>query len=237
MTDPAVPSVLTNLRAMSTADVAHVAQAAAARFAAENPASDDVWALAVAVERLAASVIEKDVAARTTPSATTTVEHAKIWARAHMSEGVDCPVCTRDVKMYRRRLTPAMASAVRTSYLHHGTEWHRTAPLWSRAEDADGQKLRYWGLVVPERDKATNPNGRTGIWRVTDLGVEWLAGRVTVPSHALVFDSRCFGLEGESLSFIEALNDDGFNLEELMSERPFPPPSDTTPQLFHPEAF
>lgn len=236
MSDQPEPSVLTNLRAMSTADVAHVAQAAAARLAAASPANDDVWALAVAVERLAATVVERDVAERTTPTATTTVEHAKLWTRANMSEGVDCPVCTRNVKMYRRRLTPAMASAVRTSYRAHGTDWHRTANLWSRTEDADGQKLRYWGLVVPERDPKTNPKGRTGVWRVTDLGVEWLAGRVTVSSHALVFDSRCFGLVGDQVTFEDALNDDGFDLAELMAERPFPPPSDPSPQLF-PEVF
>lgn len=183
---------------------------------------------------ISAVVADRDQAERTPPSATTTIEHAKLYLRAHMGEGVDCPACGRMVKMYRRRLGPSMASALLTLYRAHGTDFGRTTKLWSRLEDADGQKLRYWGLIEPHKTgpDGPRPDGETGVFRVTDHGAAFIMGHVSVQSHALTFDSRCFGLDGALISFAEALRSDGFDVTELMAERPWEPPSDNPSTLF-----
>lgn len=187
-----------------------------------------------ATTRLAATVVDRDTARRLTPSATTTVEHVKLWLKAHMGKGVDCPACGRVVKMYPRHIGPSMASALLALYRAHGTDFANVTSVWDRLQYADAPKLRYWDLLEPHRTDrdGARPDGERAVFRVTDKGVAFIMGRVTVPNTALTFDTRCFGLEGDPISFVQALRSDAFDLAALMAERPWDPPTDDPPTLF-----
>lgn len=167
---------------------------------------------------------DREAAERNTPSATSSIEHAKLFVRAHRSEGLDCPVCYQFVKLYRRKLNRNMAAGLLLLYRVGGTEFTDTSKL-SGWRDGERQKLRYWDLIEAP------PSDERSTWRVTDAGVDWLAGRRTVLSHALIYNGSCEGLDGTALTFPEAYHDP-FDLAELMAERPFPPPSDPSPRLF-----
>lgn len=87
-----------NVAAVRTRDLVELAREAAARLAATSTITADAAALTEAVERLAAvSTADHHNAEHTTPTATTTLEHTKIWLRARLDEGTICPACNRNV--------------------------------------------------------------------------------------------------------------------------------------------
>jgi hypothetical protein len=199
-------------------------------FRHNPPTRADVDALLLRLDRAepfgtAESPDAQDDAARLTPVGSTTIEHAKVWLRANMSEGVDCPACGRMVKMYRRNISGHMARALLAQYRAAGIAVVDTRGIWpsSSTGGPNVSLLRFWRLIEPGVEPRT--------WRVTDLGVDWLAGRATVPSHALLYDNRCFGLEGDPTRFVDVL-DEPFDLAALMAERPFPPRADPSPKFF-----
>lgn len=159
------------------------------------------------------------------PTATTTIEHAKMYLRAHMGEGEDCPVCGRFTRMYRRNISGHMAQGLLAQYRAAGTRVVDTRGVWpaSSTGGPNVSLLRFWHLIEPGAEPRT--------WRVTDLGVRWIMGEVTVQKYAFLFDNRCFGLDGEQLAFSEALGIP-FDLDALMREQPYRGPSDPAPRLF-----
>lgn len=210
------------LRQMNTPDLL----AAIAEMSRSFSMHDEVrGALMVATERLAAADRGRGEAESTTPVATTTVEHAKLYLRAHMGEGTDCPVCGRFTRMYRRNISGHMAKGLLAQYRAAGTQVVDTRGVWpaSTTGGPNVSLLRFWHLIEPGVEPRT--------WRVTDLGANWIAGRVTVLSHALIFDNRCFGIEGDPVRFADVVGEP-FDLDRLMADHPFPPPSDDSPRLF-----
>jgi hypothetical protein len=164
------------------------------------------------------------------PHPTWTLEHAKNWLRERFQAGeaTPCPCCNQTVKMYRRKLNRNMAAGLLLLYRTSGTEFADTSRLdgW---RDGERQKLRWWGLIEG------SPTDERATWRVTDRGVGWLTGGSTVKSHVLLYNSKCLGLDGNDLTFPDALGEP-FDLAELLAERPPPPPTDNPEQMF-PDSF
>lgn len=168
---------------------------------------------------------DTDAAERNRPSATSTIEHAKLYLRAHWSQGVACPACGRNVRLYSEKLSSNMARALIAQYRAAGTDMVDTRDIWP-SNGTSGPKapqLKHWRII----ESGAAPR----LWRITDLGVGWLAGRVMVPSHAYTFNDKCYGHSATLITLADALGEP-FDLGELMAARPFPPPSDPSPQLF-----
>lgn len=219
-----------NVAAVRTRDLVELAREAAARLAATSTITADAAALTEAVERLAAvSTADHHNAEHTTPTATTTLEHTKIWLRARLDEGTICPACNRNVRMYREKLSADMTQALLAQYRAAGTEMVDCANIWPShgGKGPKAPQLKHWGIL--ERGDAPRH------WRITDHGVDWIAGRCTVMSHARTYNDRCYGLTGTPITVGDALGSP-FDLTELMSARPFPQRSDTTTQMF-PDTF
>ena len=77
------------------------------------------------------------------------------------------------------------------------------------AKGGDTAKLRYWGLAEADPDTP-------GVLRVTADGEQWVLGKITVLSHAEVYNDRLLGLTGDPLSIRAALGSH-FDYEELMA--------------------
>jgi hypothetical protein len=104
-------------------------------------------------------------------------------------------------------------------YRAAGTGWAHVPSVHPSlaGNGGDLSKLRYWGLVV-EFDATRDDGGRPGLWRITDLGERFVLGRVTVPSHAVVFLARLLRLDGDDMTVRDALGE-RFDYDELMAER------------------
>lgn len=146
------------------------------------------------------------------------------YLRPHLMEGERCPVCTLFAKMYKRKLNSAMAVALvllaRKDRKDPG-EWVHAERYFKGLAHAptslrgDLGKIPYWGLL--ERNKVDRGDGsnRTGYYRITEKGHEFVAGRIQVKSHCLIYDGRPFRLTGDMIDIHQALTEK-FDYNELM---------------------
>lgn len=209
-------------RAMSTGDLlGHLSVIASAAPIGE----DGRAAMAEAIARLNTLTLDRDQAERTTPVGTTTLEHVKLYLRAHWSEGLDCPACKRNVKLHAEKLSRNMAQGLVAQYRAVGCEMVDTRDIWPTTGTSGPKtpQLKHWGII--------EKGERARHWRITDKGAEWIHGLITVPMYALTYNDTCWGFRGDPVSLADAL-ETAFDLDELLAARPFPSPSDPSPTLF-----
>lgn len=155
-----------------------------------------------------------------------TVLQARMWLREAKlnTGGAVCPCCGRITKAYRRPLP--VTAAVFTAALVRGGHWHPHDPMDQRSltfRNGDYAKARLWGLAVQEpMEGQAITTKHSGYWYATLLGVMWVMGRATVPSHVIEHNSRPLGWSDEYWTFQDALQHRGrgqrmgFNYDELM---------------------
>lgn len=142
------------------------------------------------------------------------------WARRN--GGGQCGTCGQRAQDYGRTITKPMAHALLTFYQYGGTDrWvKRTKVLRKLGQrGGDDSKLELWGLIeTPESGEQMTDGKKTGWARVTPLGRDFILGLATVRKKAWVFNSELLELEGEPVTFQEALGRD-FDLGELLNTR------------------
>lgn len=142
---------------------------------------------------------------------------ARLFEPERFAEGSACPCCGQLVRLYRRKLNSGMAALL---------VWlNRVAPdggyvdVQARAprrviRAKDYCLLIHWGLIEPAPNLGGGRQG-TGCWRITAAGRAFASGVTTVPSHALVFNGECRGLDGQRISIRQALGSH-FDFDELI---------------------
>jgi len=80
----------------------------------------------------------------------------------------------------------------------------------------DYAKLRYWGLIKQLRNTEERSGTRSGLWRVTDIGVAFANNESSVTGIAIVYNDECERLTGDQVTIVGALGKK-FSYEELMS--------------------
>ena len=80
----------------------------------------------------------------------------------------------------------------------------------------DFGKLALWGF---SKERAKDPRDTTrrtsGVWRITQRGIEFVCGVLRVPSHVWIYNNQSLGFTGDSISVLEALGR-RFDYAELM---------------------
>jgi hypothetical protein len=69
-----------------------------------------------------------------------------------------------------------------------------------------------WSLK--EETARREDGGRSGFWRITDDGCDFLAGRLAVPKYARVYNGQVLGFTGDPVKVHDVAP--AFNLRELM---------------------
>lgn len=152
-----------------------------------------------------------------------TIEQARRALELLSGDGHDCPVCSRRVKVYRRPLTSVGARAIAALYQEHGLRFGHMADVARKhlpESASQGGYLvlgQHWGLIEAE-PVIRGDVGRTGYWRVTDRGEQWLAGEISVPKYARLLKGVCLALEGDLVTRDDALGQ-GFDFRALMRDR------------------
>lgn len=137
------------------------------------------------------------------------------------SDPVYCAECHQLVKLYPRALRGSILQVLfRLAYLGmHNEEYYPpdailTSLAMTRARDFP--ILRFWGFV---EQPDPEDRERRGCWRITALGRMFVQGVVKVQRTALVFDNRCYGFEGDTVTFAE-MAAEPLNLEEILGGLP-----------------
>ena len=87
-----------------------------------------------------------------------------------------------------------------------------------RPTGGDEAKTRYWGLLEAMPDaKREDGSTRTGWWRLTGRGADFVRGDLLVPKHARIYDGRLLGLDDTAgvIGIRDALGS-RFDYDELM---------------------
>lgn len=141
---------------------------------------------------------------------------------AHSRDGGICPCCDRFGKVYVRKFNKGMAVNLIYLYRYHCNHPGRgfvhlpsTAPRYILKDNQVG-KLVFWGMAIPEPNEDDPTKNKTGCWRITDRGIEFVEGRIRVWSHVVEYNHNALRFQGRSdLSISDALGR-RFDYQELM---------------------
>lgn len=145
---------------------------------------------------------------------TWTMGQGRDYVQNGLHTGVTCPTCGQYAKRYRRPIHYDMARWLR--WVVH--RWERSS-TWVDVKGCDVRggdyaKLQHWRLVEaktaaplpPTTAKRRAKSERSaGLWRPTLQGVEFVYGRLAVPSHVFLYDNHVLGFAPTYVSFEEAL--------------------------------
>lgn len=145
---------------------------------------------------------------------TMTLAEARKQLRDEVEDGATCPTCTQKAKVYRRRIHHTLAvSLIKLHRLGGTKDWVHVASQIGPACELG--KARYWGLVEEQKYRKED-GGRSGWWRLTSKGQDFVLGRITIPTYARIYDGRCLNLVGERVDIHDCLPS-GFNYNNLMA--------------------
>lgn len=152
------------------------------------------------------------------------------WLRSAFEEGAYCPCCTRLVKLYKRKLSSGMARTLVIVYRAFQSDstlvWlDVTEYLKQRkviAANSNTALLRHWGLLEQAPETRDDGSSRTGLYRITGLGIQFARGEVDVVKHIYMYNDQVLNRKDPDLSrttIREALGEK-FNYDELMGASP-----------------
>lgn len=155
----------------------------------------------------------------------TTAEDAKAFVQQHLQDGVSCPSCGQYCKVYRRKLNSTMALALVLIYQFFksrpSAEWLHVAAFLVKVKSdssiagGDVVKLRYWGLLERATGGRDDGSDRVGRYRITELGKQFVEGKIAVPRYVYLYNQLLLRLSEEMTTIKDALGDK-FKYDELM---------------------
>lgn len=153
-------------------------------------------------------------------SLTDTLAEARDTLRANLDDGSKCPCCDQFARRYKRKLNSDMARSlilIVDEYLHepHDTSWVDIQEIDVRG--GDYAKLRHWGLLE-SRPNDDDTKRTSGLWRPTELGIDFAQGRARMPSHVYIYNNKVDGFTDSTITIREALGD-AFDYAELWKAR------------------
>ena len=123
-----------------------------------------------------------------------------------------CPCCTRPARISRLKIHSTLAYMLCKLYgdsMGHSGHPHQYRHLSSfkyrNASGNDFSIAKHWELVETI-DAKTHDKRSSGLYRLTPLGAEFVAGTITIPKYVYVFNNRVLYIEGET-SIKECLGD------------------------------
>ncbi len=147
---------------------------------------------------------------------------ASLFSVASMKEGCKCPACNQHVKLYKKKVDSQMAYFL--IKLFTLTKKNPTKGYFHVQDDINISfkvggafaKLRYWELIEEQPKDNADTNKRTsGMWRITNKGMMFVEGNLSISKYVKLYNQTFFGYEGDKVSIHEALKDK-FNYQELM---------------------
>jgi len=148
------------------------------------------------------------------------IGHAKaeleeaVWTT---KEGVICPVCNSNCKVYKMPLTKCQISMLfwlrwktrRGEYIH----FNENAPRVF-VKSASVGKMKHWGLIeqAPNVDDPTK--NKLGYVRITDLGLDFIEDKCRIAKYVFVMNDMVLKQEGSVTR--RELHPEDFDLSKLM---------------------
>jgi hypothetical protein len=99
-----------------------------------------------------------------------------------------CDLCERDLHNVKTPFGRQMAKAITEFYQAAGSGWFRFTPapdnaFYRKLLGWNFTKLMCWGLI---ESKLVDPTKNHKKWRLTPLGLDFVRGRVGIPSYVFI---------------------------------------------------
>jgi len=139
--------------------------------------------------------------------------------KAH-GHGTKCPVCNQFLKVYRRKISSAMAMGlIRAMQVYgKGVQFHINdiANQLNMNVVPDFTKLRYWGMLR-QADHITGTDGKkqSGVWELTEKGIDFAKGDIATARYVFLYDGILQGKSDEVTTIRDCIGDK-FDYNELM---------------------
>ena len=140
-----------------------------------------------------------------------------------LENGLKCPHCGQSCKLYNRRLLPNMVRWLLDLCYRHAVTgtWVHTTAIKSRGGDYG--KLKFWEFMERQPNPKDPKNVRSGYWRPTAKGIQFIKNQISVREFARVFDDTCYRFEGPLVNAQTILQTRGnFNYTQLMAQYTIP---------------
>ena len=125
-----------------------------------------------------------------------------------------CPCCHRKMPKPRvETLKPQLVKALQQMYQASGLEFRKIPAYVFKAQHS---RLKHWNLIEEQIfvKKNGTPQRRPGVWRVTEIGEEFLAGYNRQPFSLWLEKDRVILRGDDMVSCKEALGlDDSYEIE------------------------
>lgn len=150
-------------------------------------------------------------------SDTATIAEAKEQLKENWLKGEKCPCCNQFVKLYKIKISgQAVRDLLRLCVITGGdTSEYKHINDFSNLASRSFSKLAHWGLVTDELNEDTTKR-TSGMWSITEKGVQFARKQTEVPKYAYLYNSQCKAMSPETVGVVEALGHK-FDYEELMN--------------------
>lgn len=136
------------------------------------------------------------------------------WRTTIGAEGGHCPCCGKFGKIHEMKLSQHLALCLRWIQVHGGDEgWvdvQSKGPRWM-LRGKTYPCLAYWGLIESK-------GHRSGHWRITFKGQDFVSGLIGVPERAYIYDNQVWEMSTKETSFGGCFGKH-FDFDEMMSSR------------------
>lgn len=140
------------------------------------------------------------------------------WKETIEHDGGHCPVCDRWGKVYGRAINITMAQSLvwlsRADKDEDGwVDVPNTAPRWL-VRSNQLPTLKWWGLVERRANTEESTNKFSGMWRCTELGLNFVFGRAQVPRKVFTYNNMVEGFSEEKIFICDVV--DNFDYADVM---------------------
>jgi len=110
-----------------------------------------------------------------------------------------CDHCGSLIVTYKRVFNKGLARALWKAKKYGGAKQFNVADIkLANAEYAEFPKVKYWGLTEPVK---IDGDRKAGVHRITDFGLDFLYGKVSIPKYVFVRKKEVVGESKERVYF------------------------------------
>jgi len=139
------------------------------------------------------------------------LNEARDYVQKNIKKGVQCPCCGQTAALRKRSIRRDWSLwLIELWRLGSDQEWVSAADIAKRIPNwtgGDYAKLRFWGMIEPKPNDKDPTKNQSGIWRITDKGIQFVKKQLRVPSTALVYNNKCFGFSNDPVSIEDTLKE------------------------------
>jgi hypothetical protein len=147
-----------------------------------------------------------------------TIVEAKQYLKDNIKKGVKCPCCGQFAKLYSRKINSGMVLFLIGLYRlskRNGIQEFSNDFVFKEMDlnvrSLDYSILKHFGLIQ-ESVNTDSGKKKSGNWIITEAGINFAEGKVSVAENVLIYNNKVIGFEGKNILISEISK---FNYKDL----------------------